>query len=67
MSRRSSTLAPTLGMLALLTATVNAAADALVIATDTWEGYTNADGTGYYIDVINTIYKPLGYSVFPYP
>ncbi len=33
------------------------------VYTDEWEGYTSRDGSGYYLDIINTIYPAPDYTV----
>ncbi len=33
------------------------------VATDVWEGYTNKDGTGYYLEVIKSIFPAPQYSI----
>ncbi|MCR8922076.1 transporter substrate-binding domain-containing protein [Dasania sp. GY-MA-18] len=40
-----------------------AAADTLVVATDIWEDFSNADGSGYYTDILSAIYEPRGIKV----
>ena len=42
----------------------------VVVATDTWENYTNEDGTGYYLDVLRAVFPAPEYKLkikrFPY-
>lgn len=35
----------------------------IVVATETWEGATNNDGTGLYWDILKMVYAPLGYTI----
>lgn len=35
----------------------------ITIATESWEGATNEDGTGLYWDIVKTVYEPLGYTI----
>lgn len=35
----------------------------IVIATESWEKATNRDGTGLYWDIIDAVYRPLGYTI----
>jgi len=35
----------------------------IVIATESWKGATNRDGSGLYWDVLEMVYKPLGYNI----
>lgn len=53
-------LAPLLLLLCFASA---AGAETLKIVADTWDGYTNPDGTGYYNDIVNAVFKPLGYTL----
>lgn len=40
------------------------------VATASWEGYTNLDGTGLYFDILRLVYEPIGievkYTIMPY-
>lgn len=38
-------------------------AETLTLVADTWDGYTNQDGTGYYNEIVDIIFKPLGYTL----
>ncbi len=38
-------------------------AERIIVATDIWVGYTNRDGSGYYLDLINEIFKWPKYEV----
>lgn len=46
------------------------ASQTLTFVSEEWEGRTNADGTGFYWDLLRAIYEPAGYtlqfSVMPY-
>ena len=33
------------------------------LVTDSWEGWTNRDGSGFYFDLFRLVYSPLGYSI----
>jgi len=35
----------------------------IVVATESWHGATNRDGTGLYWDIVEEIYAPLGYKI----
>lgn len=35
----------------------------ITIATESWDGATNEDGTGLYWDVMKRVYEPLGYTI----
>jgi len=35
----------------------------IVVATESWDGATNRDGTGLYWDIIEEVYEPLGYTI----
>mgnify|MGYP000562430908 CR=1 FL=1 len=35
----------------------------LYIVTPVWKDWTNSNGSGYYFDLVNLIYKPLGYKI----
>ena len=35
----------------------------IVIATESWKGATNHDGSGLYWDIMQTVYEPLGYTI----
>lgn len=37
--------------------------ETLTLAADTWDGYTNPDGTGYYYEIADKVFKPLGYTL----
>ncbi len=49
----------------LLLTTLLLAADPkeIIVATETWNGATNRDGTGLYWDLVEEIYAPLGYKI----
>lgn len=47
----------------MLTATSSAWSETLKLAADTWEGYTNPDGTGYYYEIAGKVFKPAGYTL----
>ena len=56
----------------LLITALNAwSAGSVLVATDAWEGYSNKDGSGYYLELINTIFNDAGVAVtikiVPYP
>lgn len=46
------------------------ASQTLIFVSEEWEGQTNADGTGFYWDLLRNVYEPAGYavqfSVMPY-
>ena len=35
----------------------------ITIASESWDGATNEDGTGLYWDIMKTVYEPLGYTI----
>lgn len=35
----------------------------IIVATKSWKGATNRDGTGLYWDIIKEVYEPLGYTI----
>lgn len=35
----------------------------IIVATESWKGGTNRDGTGLYWDILNEVYTPLGYKI----
>ncbi len=35
----------------------------IIIASESWAGATNRDGTGLYWDVVRKVYEPLGYTI----
>ncbi|PHR58901.1 MAG: hypothetical protein COA44_01790 [Arcobacter sp.] len=35
----------------------------IIIATESWKGATNRDGTGLYWEIMQRVYEPLGYSI----
>lgn len=47
------------------------AAGTVTVATDAWEGYSNKNGSGYYLDLVRTVFEAEGIKVnikiVPYP
>ncbi|MFM5181589.1 substrate-binding periplasmic protein [Aeromonas veronii] len=41
-------------------------AEQLNVYCDNWPGFCQADGKGFYIDLVNTIYQPHGYTIVPH-
>ena len=35
----------------------------IIIATESWKGATNRDGSGLYWDIVQKVYEPLGYTI----
>lgn len=54
-------ICPAVLLLMLLSSIVRS--ETLVLAADTWDGYTNPDGTGYYYEIADKVFKPLGYTL----
>ncbi|MDV7341409.1 transporter substrate-binding domain-containing protein [Terasakiella sp. A23] len=50
-------------MASLLTLAQAAKAETLRVSTEEWPGYTNADMTGLYFDILNMVFKPHGYAL----
>lgn len=50
-------------LMVLFVFTVLGQAREIHIATDTWEGYSNKDGTGYYLEILKEIYPPPNYTL----
>jgi polar amino acid transport system substrate-binding protein len=50
---------------------LQARADTFTVVADEWEGYTQADGSGYWFDLMRLLYEPLGHTLIfrtvPYP
>ena len=50
-------------LLVLLLFTSVGQAKEIHVVTDIWQGYTNKDGTGYYLDILREIYPPPAYTL----
>ena len=35
----------------------------IIVSSEEWQGYTHSDGSGYFFELIKTIYEPLGYRI----
>jgi len=50
-------------MFACLLLPLSLLAKPLQIYSEEWEGFTAADGSGLYLDLVRAIYQPLGYEL----
>ncbi|MEZ6938952.1 hypothetical protein ACB035_10465 [Aeromonas sp. S12(2024)] len=41
-------------------------AEPLNVYCDNWPGFCQADGRGFYLDLVSTIYQPHGYTIVPH-